>query len=499
MSLRFVWHIFRKDSQRLWWLVLLTFTLLGRFVHFDSLRNSATPDTEEAWLNLLLPLTWSLLLALACLEDPVLGDTPFWTTVPCSWPAVLTAKAVFAVLFVHLPYFAACALILQARGFSPFGFPADLLRQQSMLLVLTLGSLALATVVRNLTQFMIVAIALVTASGRLSMNADVLATQHVREVLAFPVIAVAAIWIALTQYGQRRTAVARGVGIAALVVAGFAGWSPSEGFYDMKAVLSPTPPTAGAVAVRLSPDSLSASGSQLPKQLGRANAAISMALTGLRDSTRVRLPYGWELLDSEGNQYRPQIAQWPGQGVPCCTFSDWRILAFDPPVYQRIRNSQVDIKGTLVVDYYRGQTSAPARFDESLTIAGVIKCSTEIQIRDNPADEGLSVRCESPNPLPPVQVKLRDAEGGREWQNYLSGRSRSSVTWLTWLSPLNRGNAYFQPTDEEHYRPGGGAWGVPREVMRTLSITATPEFPEGTAVVHYDIPNIKLSQYEVKP
>src|SRR5579863_10327337 len=104
MNLRLVWHIFKKDARRLWWLIALTLALSARLVHFDSMRDFATPGSEEGWLNILLPLAWSFLIALAMLEDPAESDTPFWVTVPCRWPSLLAAKAVFIVIVIHVPY-----------------------------------------------------------------------------------------------------------------------------------------------------------------------------------------------------------------------------------------------------------------------------------------------------------------------------------------------------------------------------------------------------------
>src|SRR5258707_12526012 len=103
MNLRFIWHIFRKDTRRLWWVIALTLALPARLAHQDSWRGVATPDIEEGWLNILLPLAWSFLIALVVLEDPAVGEAPFWATVPCRWPSLLTAKAVFVAAFVHVP------------------------------------------------------------------------------------------------------------------------------------------------------------------------------------------------------------------------------------------------------------------------------------------------------------------------------------------------------------------------------------------------------------
>ncbi|HVV44457.1 MAG TPA: hypothetical protein VHC72_04605, partial [Bryobacteraceae bacterium] len=118
MKVRLAWHIFRKDARRWWWMIALTVLLLGRMTWLDAGRHYVVTGLEETWLYLLLPLAWSLLIALTVTDDPVLGDGPFWMTMPCGWRPVLAAKAMFLAAAIHLPYFISCAVIVQARGFS---------------------------------------------------------------------------------------------------------------------------------------------------------------------------------------------------------------------------------------------------------------------------------------------------------------------------------------------------------------------------------------------
>jgi hypothetical protein len=76
-------HIFRKDARRLWKEIAGTLALLGWLTQLDSWRGGYTPGVTEGWLNLLLPLAWGCLAALAVLQDPVPGERQFWLTLPC--------------------------------------------------------------------------------------------------------------------------------------------------------------------------------------------------------------------------------------------------------------------------------------------------------------------------------------------------------------------------------------------------------------------------------
>ena len=117
--MRLIWHLFKKDTRRLWWEIAITIGLLAWLAHLDRWRADYTPGSMEGWLNVPLPFAWSYLIALAVLEDPLVGDRQFWITVPCRRYVLLAAKALFVRVFVHIPYLLAGSAILFARGFQP--------------------------------------------------------------------------------------------------------------------------------------------------------------------------------------------------------------------------------------------------------------------------------------------------------------------------------------------------------------------------------------------
>jgi len=58
-------HICKKDVRRLWWAILATWLLLAALAQQDRWRADVIVGSAEGWLNLLLPLAWCCLIALA--------------------------------------------------------------------------------------------------------------------------------------------------------------------------------------------------------------------------------------------------------------------------------------------------------------------------------------------------------------------------------------------------------------------------------------------------
>ena len=70
---------------------------LAALANSDGWRADWIPSSMEGWLNLLLPLVWACVAALAVQEEPLVGDRNFWTTRPYRWPSLLGAKLMFVI------------------------------------------------------------------------------------------------------------------------------------------------------------------------------------------------------------------------------------------------------------------------------------------------------------------------------------------------------------------------------------------------------------------
>ena len=105
-------HIFRKDIRRHWREIALSLATLAAFAWNEpSLWWPQRVDEYPArlifsgWYTPMVLIGWSLLIVRVVQEEPLVGDRQFWVTRPYDWEKLLTAKALFLVVFVNLPLF----------------------------------------------------------------------------------------------------------------------------------------------------------------------------------------------------------------------------------------------------------------------------------------------------------------------------------------------------------------------------------------------------------
>ncbi len=236
--MRLMLHNFRKDARRLWPAVLVTWVMLATLARADRWRGDSMPSPLEGWMTMLLTMAWACLAALAALEEPLVGDLNFWTTRPHRWTSLLGAKLLFVALAIHLPSFLADVYILGARGFSPAAYLPDLLWKQLLFFAaITLPSLAVASLVRGFTHFVIAAFTIATVililNGGLQAFPEFTPLRYelhhalVRILLAFAALVV--IWM---QYARRLLIPASAIAIAGAVAAALvATWLPARAEY----------------------------------------------------------------------------------------------------------------------------------------------------------------------------------------------------------------------------------------------------------------------------
>jgi hypothetical protein len=514
--MRLLWHIFKKDARRLWWQAAVTLGLLAWVAHLDRWRADSTPGSAEAWLNILLPFAWSYLISLLILQDPLVGDREFWPTLPCRWPAMLGAKALFILAFIHLPYFLAQAAILGARGFQPFAYLPELLWKQCLLLVaLTLPAVAVAALVENVVQFMLIAV--LTCAAAVFLHAYVGSDYAtIRTPIGDPGIVIAlflaalgAFAITLLQYRWRRTAVSRWLAVAA--VAGAAAlyiWLPRA---VVTAAFSPAP-AGGTLSVSFSPrqEPLTESERMFLRAPGSTvQVRVPIEVAGAPGGAIVH--YGQLALEIRapgGERYQAGFFSMskPNQKISLqASLSSWdsaprlQVLTLDRALYDRIGNRTVTLRAKLIAEFHRRGTPTRMAVGARSVVPGVGICSS-IQTEMRFGQEALKVDCESPSAIPyPTRVKLLDPNTGRGWPESL-GSSISSVLYprIAWLSPLNHSDAFFQLSTEEQYQRMGSQWLVPQEALATAQLEIVPEPVTGYAVVEYELPGITLSKFAVE-
>ena len=504
----------RKDARRLWPAVAVALALLALLARTDRWRADPMIGATEGWLNLLLPMAWACLIALAVLEEPLTGDRHFWLTRPHRWPALLAAKVLFAVLFVHLPAMLADAYILASRGFSPIGYLPQLAEKQLFLAAaITLPAMALASLVSSFTHFMLLlfavaAAALFVGGGFRSMPFWMRPPDHLRGDLTILVACIAAIAIVWLQYRRRKAIVSRVAAIAAALCTGtLFGYVPETFDYRLRAALHPAPALSLGIEQRpLEP----------PRFIGtlrRDTVAIPVALSGVPAGVLCRIgAASISLRTSDGQSYHNLPFPGPNQYDQVSLAgriyrfpydsddgSLWLTLDFPRSVYERLMNQHARVAGQMVVTFYRKGETTWMPLNRPVFASGVGLCSAAIR-EDQWTAGRVIVLCESPRDLPQTtRVTLSIPQIGREWHQQLRdyGNPSTGPHWA-WLSPLDRANTFFNISDPrtrlyQYYVE------VPLEHVDQAKIGITPEILNGYSIVNFDFPDVPLSSYHAEP
>ena len=491
--MRLALQIFRKDLERLWWAVLLTWALLAMFA-FGEARRAAiafpTGPQSGSWMNLAVPFGWCLLVALVIRQDPLVGDRQFWVALPCGWRALTAAKFAFIVASIQIPYFLATAAILAARGFNPGEHVPHLFWKQLVLLGLLLPAVAVAATVRNVTQFMLLLItaasAVVLLSSRLNQSYMANESWDVRWPLTLSILNVGALIVIVIQFSRRYTIRSRAISvITALAAASLFNWLPRDTSAAIDIAFSPAQKPPTPVSVSLSPDQLNYSEQLRWYNFQLTTVVIPIAFSGFPATgpdTKMTVDFdeiSLEVLGSDGERYQTQ-----GENrIEARLENSRQVLRFYiPAVWKRVSGGSVTIHGKVLVRAYRLGESTAIPLGESAAIPGVGRCSnivsrdSEIVLR-----KFSSVECESPE-VAPRDIRVRLLRGD-VWQGLGSLRENASyrqsyVPQDPWLSPVRHGRF--------------GAMGV---TLSPWGVARQTQFD--SALIDYSLPNIDLNRFVV--
>jgi hypothetical protein len=516
--MRLMLHIFRKDVRRLWWAIGLTVILLATLARQDGWRSDAVPGPIEGWLNILLPLAWTVLVALVIQEEPLVGDRQFWITRPYRRPVLFAAKAVFLLLFIHAASFLADYSILAARGFAPLEFVPERLWKQFVLAVaLTLPAAALAAIVRSLAHFLVLAIALASAAVYLQgtlgpMVMPFVPPDLVRRGIALLILAAAAACILTLQYARRKTFAARTAGIAAMTAAILLfAYVPRRSTAAVQTKLAPL----SGINVSLRIVEMPSYEARGPVFGTRVEIAPPIEITGLPPDAFATLEQLSLEINAPGeapihaapvspyiryDKARPVEATLSGtSGTFFLRLRNpaWQRITLDRSLYDRLKSTPVDLRGEAAAVVYRLLPAVPLPVEGRRWIGGLGWCTSKIG-EDRWTVSRLKVVCESPRPIAPqTPVELRWPGGGET-----IGRLGDSMTAMgyptsTWLSPLYRSETSFRIADQPQL-PRERLL-IPRSVLPSAQLSVRPEQLVGRTVFHYDLRQLRLSEFEVKP
>lgn len=220
-------HIFRKDVRHLWREIAASVGLMAGYVWCVPATWTAPGTTRSEMtglLNLLLPLSWGLLVVRAVQDEAPVGDRQFWVTRPYRWKELLTAKLLFVVVFVNLPLLIADAMLLWIGGFPETSSRVlgllwlQLLWAGLALLPMTALAVVTASVAQMALAILAVVLYFVSWSFLSSKLSPGLSTaESIPNLITMIVLLGACAFVTVWQYARRRTGKARGLLLGALV------------------------------------------------------------------------------------------------------------------------------------------------------------------------------------------------------------------------------------------------------------------------------------------
>jgi hypothetical protein len=499
-------HILSKDIRRLWPGMAASFVVLGALARQDRWRGGWGPSISEGYLNLLVPILWAVLIALAVTQDPIPGDRQFWITRPFRRAPMLGAKLLFAVIVAHLPMLAADCYVLAARGFSPPAYAVQLLTRQLVLAcALTIPAIALASLVRSFTHFALllvtIAAAFLLVAGRFVVvpyQWDVV--ECARRLLLGALAVIAGSVILVAQYFGRRVLFSRAVGTAAAAVAvlGYALLAPPAAV-AIRSTLSPAR-TQPAIELDTAPRT-----SYTGWDRHAAVVALPVKFAGVPDGVSVvGSAFRSELLAADGSRYvenaRPSYGPAPKRShdfnlvapywlsLPAPT---WLVLRIDPAVFAPLTRGPATVRGEAGFELYGTGNPTALRVGQRATVPGVGLCATR-EFEDPFSGGHLMIECETPaGDIAPTQVRFFEPDRVQDWKSSLVPARTYVGPGLDWLSPLRRSAGSVNV--------GYDRLAMPPATAANAVVEIRPRLPLGYAKVKYEFRDLDLRKYLVIP
>ena len=385
-------HIFRKDARGLWMQIAwalgatLLFALWGilsaNYGHRERLVS------YQSLLTILLLLTWCGLTGMLVSAEPLVGDRPFWRTLPYCWRSLLAAKVLAIAVWILLPKILADMAVLAAHGFSiPAHLPGLLLSALALFLCLIptafVASVSPHPMVWSAVVFIGVPALVVWDRFFAAMLGENDAAPPLWAATLATLVSLSICLVALLvwQYARRRTPWVVALGLGALVVCPLAAhraisWTTQ---FDLQTRLTSSPAPANSPQVALDPDP-SANQFISPDPNGHRDVRLPVRFLGVPDEVTpvlqgvtlsLRTPTG-DIAAGDSLPWRnieARIA--PGQRGPAAlrfglTTSEWK----------RVYQQRVAVRGVAYVALYGNMRSArirePSRW---VDLGGVARCA----------------------------------------------------------------------------------------------------------------------------
>lgn len=490
-------HILKKDVRRLWPAIAVSLIVLGSLAWHDRWRDDRMVGEIESYLNLLVPLAWACLLALVVEQEPLVGDRQFWITRPYRRRDLLVSKLLFAALFVHLPSLLADCWILKARGFPPTLYLGELLTKQLVLAcALTLPAMALASLVRSFSHFVLELVGLAVAVVLLTVGywvpqADWEVFESVRRQLVMLLGVGAAAAVLAFQYLGRRVLLSRGVALAGGLSAGLLmGFFLPQSALAIRSSMKP----AGATLSMTAPPAAGRGFAAWPRHV----MSIPVELSGVPPEAQAGVIALQSRIAGSGASYEHSMhIPWRPFERPLYflsfTSAASLVVNLDPAVFARLKNGPVTISGEAGVTLYRTRSSVSMGTAETRDFGDLGRCTTQLAERRLP-EQALKIECESPRFDPTgSRVRLRTETGLDRMYSFYNPRNFSNTPRVSWLSPLHRGTVYIDLVPEGSNLPY--ELRIPRAVLPTARLEITAVEPLGYAPLKFEFRDLDLQKY----
>lgn len=174
----------------------------------------------------------------------------------------------------------------------------------------------------------------------------------------------------------------------------------------------------------------------------------------------------------------------------------YQILILDQTDFDRLRGQRVTITGRMGASIVRmkdmGSLSIGA---DSQPISGLGRCSTRVE--DSLWDSSFKVVCESTTAIPRGVSTTVIHSSGREWRGTL-GESMPFFRYPreTWLSPLDRQQAYYRMIDYDPSGRPGQQWLLPRSMIEGATVRLRSIETLGYTHLNFELRDVDLEKFE---
>ncbi len=454
-------HIFAKDTRHLWMEILVSLVLTAalvitfpmRWFSFNGMDYafafSFSPRAGMAalpWLlNVLVPLSWWILISPLIHEERLVGDRQFWLTRPYEWKLLLAAKILFVGVFIFLPLLSAQCVMLAVMEFNPVHYLPGLFFNLLMITsLIILPLIALAALTRNFARMTLVILGILLCIVAIAWLVSEFPGAHIEtpfgDWLSLAVVVCGCIAVVALQYGLRRNNVAW-ILLAAtlLVVAALACAAPDQALMRRRYPLS----FGSASGINLSYQKDLAGGPVAAVAAGLHDVAIWVPLqvSGISPGTMVTpqdlkvtvdAPDGFHWTSFWQRVYMENLL--PGQVSARINFAMPRSL------YEKLKHLPLRLHLDLALERSSegGTTTIPMPLEE-FQIPGFARCTPATGFFNKPYEIG-GVFCRSALREPPltrVEVvwALNDCR--------VPSEQRRSVQGQAWAGALDRPIADF--------------------------------------------------------